>query len=479
VRIKYQGGCIAYKCIEEHIGIQDSCKADFERLSYSGSNPLSAYYKALPWHNNNKKPEQICWNFGDNHDTCINYSTTSTNYVVGHIYAHEGTYNVCVRIKYQGGCIAYKCKEIEIEDENKDHCRADFEKLNSNANDPLQAYYKALPWNSEQKKPKRICWTFGDGKDTCIQYAENYTGYYVVSHHYSHTGSYEVCVTINYYGECEAKKCRTILITTSNDSCHVHLFEISPAITSLTRTFYVVTTASNGNPIRVCWYFGDGKDTCIVATNSTPPSLYITHTYPAPGEYHACVKVLFQNGCLAEDCHKVIIRSLTGICGGYYTDSLDNPHTYTFKGFSIHNPNDAVLSYRWTFGDGTSGTGQKITHTFSQPGVYRVCLLINTEKGCETRICNDVRVGGTTQSTLQLSPNPVINNLHLVFYSNHNEAVTIRIFAAGGVAVRTYVRNAVIGANTWDFDVSTLISGVYLLTVESPNQFASGIFFKL
>jgi hypothetical protein len=87
---------------------------------------------------------------------------------------------------------------------------------------------------------------------------------------------------------------------------------------------------------------------------------------------------------------------------------------------------------------------------------------------------------GTTSNTpvLQLSPNPVINILHAVFYSIHTETVTIKIINSMGMVVRTYTRNANAGMNVWDFDVSTLPSGIYSFVVQSPNQMASAIFIK-
>jgi hypothetical protein len=477
VRIKYQGGCVSYKCKLVQIGQPDSCKVSFETLS-SASNKLGKYFIAKPWHNHNKKPVLVCWNFGDNHDTCIQYSTSYTGpYAVFHSYAHAGNYNVCVKVRFDGGCESYSCHLVEVSE--PDSCRADFERIPvSTANDALRVYYRALPWNNHEKKPARICWIFGDGKDTCISYPENYTGTYVVGHHYEHSGIYEVCVKILYYGGCEAKKCKIVNIFLYNNECRIKLYEIVPSVTSLTRGFYFVSSNDN-RPARVCWNFGDGNDTCItVEPNATEIPHAIKHTYPGPGVYRACVKVLFANGCTASDCVEVVIRSVTDICGGYYTDSLIDDRTYAFKAYSIHKPDDAVLSYKWTFGDGSSGDGEKITHTYNVAGVYRVCLLIRTEKGCETRICNDVRVAGPTQSRLQLTPNPVINTLHAVFYSTHTETVKIKIINSNGAVIREYTRPAVVGLNTWEFDLSGLLPGVYSFVVQSSNQFVSGIFFK-
>jgi len=68
--------------------------------------------------------------------------------------------------------------------------------------------------------------------------------------------------------------------------------------------------------------------------------------------------------------------------------------------------------------------------------------------------------------------------LHAVFYSTHNETVKIKIINASGAVVKEYSRDAVVGSNTWEFDLSGLISGAYSFVVQSPNQFVSGIFFK-
>ena len=86
--------------------------------------------------------------------------------LVRHTYREPGQYEVCVKIIYFGGCEAYKCKQINV----GEFCRADFEKLPVNTTaDPLVAHFKALPFHSQDKKPKTICWKFGDGKDTCYQ----------------------------------------------------------------------------------------------------------------------------------------------------------------------------------------------------------------------------------------------------------------------------------------------------------------------
>ena len=476
VNILYDGGCEAHYCRLVQVGEPDSCTADFI-VYQSTSNRLGKYFVAQPWNSHNKKPVRVCWQFGDGQDSCINYPTSYTGaYAIFHLYAQPGNYNVCVNILYDGGCEAHKCKIVEVT-APPDSCRADFERIPSPAASGFVAAFRALPWNSNNKKPSRICWSFGDGHDTCINYPENYTGNYEVVHTYAQRGQYEVCIHILYYGGCEASKCKTINIP---GECIVQLYETTTSNNNLTRHFYAVPSSSpTQRVLMICWHFGDGSDTCIVPDNSTPPppAFTITHTYPGPGVYHACVNVTFAGGCTAEKCIEVVIRNERDICGGYYVDSLIGQRTYGFHGQSIHNPNDQVLSYNWSFGDGTTATGQDVTHTFGSGLRFSVCLVIHTQQGCETHICKPLEVGPNVP-VLQLSPNPVITNLHVVFLSGFNETVNIRIVNSSGVPVRSYTRIVVAGPNTWDFDLSTLTPGVYTFVVQSPNQFATALFLK-
>jgi PKD domain len=481
VKINYYGGCEARKCRPIQVGRPDTCGADFVRIPILNVvHPLLAAFKAIPQHNNDRKPSKVCWTFGDGSDTCINYPENYTGlYTVGHRYMEPGLYPVCVKINYYGGCEARKCAPVQIG--RPDSCRADFERMPLTAATPNIIGFRALPWHNNDKKPQRICWRFGDGSDTCINYPANYTGQYVVAHRYLQPGNYEVCVRINYYGGCEANKCKPVEVPVPNDNCRAHLLEITPSITSLVRGFFTtVSSVPERRPVRICWNFGDGTDTCWQLDPSQPlPTFLIRHTYPAPGQYRACVSVLFAGGCRATDCKEVVIRPVSDICGGFMTDSLSGPRTFRFNGFSIHVPNDEVTGFRWTFGDGTGAIGREVTHTYTHAGNFEVCLFITTRLGCETKICKTVRVPGNNTPALVLTPNPVHTVLQAAFFSTHQELVTIKVLNNSGVPVRTFTRNAVVGANNWTFDLSTLMPGVYSMVIQSPNQMASAIFIKI
>ena len=361
-----------------------------------------------------------------------------------------------------------------------DSCAPNFTST-ATAASPLGRRFVAQPWHSNGKKPVRICWTFGDGRDTCIFYATAYTDEYWVEHRYAAAGAYEVCATIKYDGGCEKKKCN--IITVSQPVPTVCSFDLNEAATntaSLERKFYV-GLMPNALAQKICWNFGDGTDTCVVLnTPVTAQQLLIVHRYPALGNYTVCAKVTYAGGCTTERCKPVsIVMAHSNVCGGYLTDSTIGINTIRFKGTGIQNSGDYVVSYNWAFGDGTTGSGQTVTHAFASPGRYNVCLYLKTNTGCETRICNSIGVSGNLQQLLVLTPNPVVSELHATFASLLQQTMSVKIYNANGIMIRSYTRLANVGTNNWSFnDVGTLPTGVYSVIVQSTNQFATAIFFK-
>jgi PKD repeat protein len=405
-----------------------------------------------------------------------------------HQYANIGNYTACLRIyRYNSTnndsfITGEICKPLVVPN---GICGSGFS-LSPVPATPKARIFTAIPSHSLQKKPLKVCWTFGDGHDTCILYSSTYTGAYSVAHTYAFYGQYNMCVKINYDGGCESQTCHTesILAPTggSTDSCTFTINEGTPSPNYLVRKFFI-GLQPNKVGLKICWMFGDGTDTCVILSNPpTQQQLGIEHLYPAPGNYPLCVKVYYDGGCIVQKCRPVIINTQginTNLCGGYMTDSLMSAANVSFKGFSINKPTDHVISWKWTFGDGTQATTQNATHVYASGGTYPVCLTIRTDFGCETKICKNLVVqANPNNAQLVASPNPVTSGLHLAFNSSLQEQMIIDIYNANGILVRTYTRSAVAGPNGWDFDLTTLPPGMYTVIVHSNNQFATSIIFK-
>ncbi len=64
----------------------------------------------------------------------------------------------------------------------------------------------------------------------------------------------------------------------------------------------------------------------------------------------------------------------------------------TFDGSFSSDPGGTIVSYEWSFGDGSTGTGADPSHTYAKPGAYTVTLTITDNEGKTWEFSNVVTV---------------------------------------------------------------------------------------
>lgn len=81
---------------------------------------------------------------------------------------------------------------------------------------------------------------------------------------------------------------------------------------------------------------------------------------------------------------------------------------------SATNP---IAQYRWDFGDGSSGTGQTVTHAFTNAGAYFVRLTISDASGRSSSTTQTVTVaaGAVPTASFTFGPTPVRPNIAVNF----------------------------------------------------------------
>ena len=57
------------------------------------------------------------------------------------------------------------------------------------------------------------------------------------------------------------------------------------------------------------------------------------------------------------------------------------PLETTFDASASSSPNGAIVSYDWDFGDGETGSGLVVTHTYEEKGQYSVTLVVTDSEG--------------------------------------------------------------------------------------------------
>ncbi len=170
------------------------------------------------------------------------------------------------------------------------------------------------------------------------------------------------------------------ICTSGSTQCQAMFYAI-PDSTMTNMTFQFLD-ASQGNPIQWLWDFGDGSGSAV----QNP-----VHTYANPGTYTVCLTIGAANACVSTYCLTVVAGFNPPLCQANFFAYNSTPgYTYSFIDQSIGN----ITNWFWSFGDGTSGTGQYPTHTYNAMGYYQVCLTI-TGPNCQSTYCDYVMVGGS------------------------------------------------------------------------------------
>ncbi|GAB4093165.1 PKD domain-containing protein [Flaviaesturariibacter terrae] len=486
VTINYDGGCsssftrtVVLPAPSPTV-TPDSCHASFTAATVSAG-PMAqiVHFEAQPWHNHQRRVTQVCWQFGDGHDTCVSYgAATTVPFFVNHNYSAPGNYSACVKIVYDGGCQSTYCHNVSLAPP-ADSCSAHFT-LQAVAAQPLGRRFVAQPWHNNGKRVTSVCWNFGDGRDSCVNYPAGFVGDYAVPHSYSYPGTYTVCVRINYEGGCHSLYCAPVVVhvvtpaPVPDSSCHVNF--VSLADSFLHRRFAAVLQGSR-RPLRICWNFGDGSSHCEqLSSTSTANALLADHVYSTPGHYQVCVRIEYDGGCVAQECHEILVTSPGNCTVSFSKQALSDRH-FQFVAAGTTDPGDTP-TWRWSFGDGSAAQGRQVEHSYAGGGTYQVCVSMITASGCQARYCDTVTVHAPVVTLLTLVPNPVSTVLHANFHSAEPGTATIRIVSATGLIVRTETRPCYAGMNFWQLNVSALPTGYYQLVVQTNTQFAASGFFK-
>jgi hypothetical protein len=179
------------------------------------------------------------------------------------------------------------------------------------------------------------------------------------------------------------------------------------------------------------WNFGDG-------TTSTLQNPIHTFAYnPSTANvYNVCLTMKVVNAlgtviCTDYYCQSITVGNSGNACSNSFTFTHQNLN-YAFSGI-INSGNPTT--YNWNFGDGTTATGQYVTHTFTQPAAgsigYTVCLITITSNNngtvCTDTTCQFVTVNNTNGNVIQgyvYAGNYVVSNGYVLVYQANNATMS-------------------------------------------------------
>ena len=279
-------------------------------------------------------------------------------------------------------------------------------------------------------------WDFGDGTtDSGV----------TVSHSYVDNCVYTVTLVV--VDNNGAPDSTTALITVKN---RPPVADISTSTTILDKEEIVTLDASesydpDGTIVSYEWDFGDG---------TTGTGVTASHSYPVMGEYTVTLTVTDDDG--ATDTATVTKTVTNQPPVAAFTESahtVDTSEVIYFDASGSYDPDGTIVSYKWDFGDGTTGTGVTVQHSYPENGAYTVTLTVTDDDGA---------INSTTATKTVLNQPPVASFTE----SAHTVDTNVVIYFD---ASDSYDPDGVIVSYTWDFGDGTTGTGIMVTHVYADD----------
>ncbi len=351
---------------------------DFIADKISGFAPLTVHFSLANFVDSDGTISSFYIDFDDN--------TSTGSKVVDHTFNAPGTFNVTATVIDDLGGVSTKTIQITA---------------NALVDNPPRAFFKIFEYDTAvelhatltktQYDIKRAFYTI-DGGDTVE-----------LSEFYPNTINW---VDLKNFGEHEIKL--TVEDIYGEKSSFTHNFELSEDLDSLkpfvdftaqqsaARTVFINLNRAFDfdidQPIQSFHIdFGDGHS--IDTTD-----LYATYIYDSSGNYpisvtaissHRTQATITKNLAISDDSTPIL--NPTANFGYRIYDFAQNVSFYNDKSGT---PNGSIISYVWDFGDGSNGSGSKVSH-FYNPGTYFVKLTVVDSAGQTSSQVQHITVFGT------------------------------------------------------------------------------------
>lgn len=334
------------------------------------------------------------WDFGD--------GNTSTLKTPVHYYTYEGQYEVTLIVTNGCGSSSYSWslwvnREIS-------NCTA---KFTFELNDSTVVFK-----NNSIGEITSYLWDFGDGKKSTLKDP---------TYKYQKPGVYQVTLFVrDSLTQCSDEV--SIMIKIGSIDC----FADYTYIINETSQTVIFKDESLGDINSWYWNFGDGT----FSTDTFP-----THQFRSTGIYIVCLTVSNNTtGSISKICKEIRIGAVDLYADfKYFIDPVTGVVNFS------DNSEGNITNWYWEYGDGTWDTIPYTTHTYSEPGLYYVCLgIYNKYSDAFDNYCQEIAVGGIdsviTQAKFDYIVYPVTRTVKFISNSVGNITNTYWTFGDGKYA---------------------------------------------
>ncbi len=281
-------------------------------------------------------------------------------------------------------------------------------------------------------------WYYGDGQQETGQ------NLFASSHDYGQYGQYQVCHVVK-DSNCVDSTCQQVTL-----SCDTSV-SFSYNTTNQTVSFNASVRVADS----FIWDFGDGTQGY---------TWHPDHTYSGTGSYSVTLKVIKNTSprCVATTQRTVTINQ-AGPCD--VNAAFQASGTGYQRTFSATDPD--ANSYTWDFGDGSTGTGASVSHTYSKKDTYDVTLIARDSLSAN---CVDT----STQQVIVESDNVISGALDLQQGQiKGSDSLTVELYrydSCKGVYNKVQTTSALTGRDSSLYFFNDLPAGKYHVKADPGNN---------
>ncbi|ABN56842.1 MAG: PKD domain-containing protein [Methanoculleus marisnigri] len=335
-----------------------SCTADFTWSPQSPAVNATVNFTGNATVDGDCSVRTWAWSFGD--------GATASGQDVTHNYTSEGTYPVRLNVTLDDGTVCNASENVTVSPlADNCSCTADF-----TWSPQSPAVNETIDF-TDQTTVLGDCgieswaWNFGDGAT-----GEGGTA----SHAYDAAGTYTVGlnVTLDDGTACNTSSDVTIApLPEENCSCTASIATDRDQVEPEQPVAFTGSAEVDGDCSVTgwAWDFGDG---------ATGEGETASHAYAAAGTYTVTLVATLDDGNTCQATTDVTVTAPPEPCSC--------SASITTSGNSFHGEADiqgdcSVTGWSWDFGDGTTGSGQDVTHDYAAEGTYTVTLTVTLDDG--------------------------------------------------------------------------------------------------
>jgi len=159
----------------------------------------------------------------------------------------------------------------------------------------------------------------------------------------------------------------------------------------------------DGFIVSYVWDFGDGN---------TGSGVVVTLVYTTHGTYTVTLTVTDNDGLTDSTTAQITVYAPPVASFTYSPPAPLAGELVTFDASASYDPDGIIVSYNWDFGDGSTGTGMILDHTYAAAGTYTVNLSVTDNDGLKDFVVHLVKVYAPPVASFTYSPSePLVGEL--------------------------------------------------------------------